>query len=80
MLGVMRSRLVQLGRLAVRGFDAAAAVVERIREARKLPPRRARLEQFGAILQLTAPRALVFVDRAFARIRERPLRFPTVVQ
>src|SRR5437868_11060322 len=67
MLGVMRSRLVQLGRLAVRGFDAAAAVVERMREARKLPPRRARLEQFGAILQLTAPRALVFVDRAFAR-------------
>jgi radical SAM protein with 4Fe4S-binding SPASM domain len=67
MLRRMRSRLAQIGRLAVRGFDAAAAVVERVRNARQLPPRRARLERFGAILQLTAPRALVFVDREFAR-------------
>lgn len=29
--------------------------------------RRHRLERFGAIFQLTSPRALVFVDRAFAR-------------
>jgi radical SAM protein with 4Fe4S-binding SPASM domain len=31
------------------------------------PPRRARLEAFGAILQTVVPRALVFVDRAYAR-------------
>src|SRR5262245_58869652 len=30
-------------------------------------PRAARLERFGAIAQLVRPRALVFVDRAFAR-------------
>lgn len=30
-------------------------------------PRRARLERFGAIIQLVRPRALVFVDRARAR-------------
>ncbi len=35
--------------------------------ARALPPRRARLERFGAIVQLAVPRALVFVDRALAR-------------
>jgi len=58
---------VKLGRLAVRGIDAAMALVERARQAREHPPRRARLERFGAILQLTVPRALVFVDRAFAR-------------
>jgi radical SAM protein with 4Fe4S-binding SPASM domain len=56
-----------LGQLAARGVDAALAVVERARQARRYPPRRARLERFGAILQLTVPRALVFVDRAFAR-------------
>jgi len=56
-----------LGRLAARGFDTALAVVERARQAHRHPPRRARLERFGAILQLTVPRALVFVDRAFAR-------------
>jgi radical SAM protein with 4Fe4S-binding SPASM domain len=54
-------------RLAVRGVDAALSAVERAREARRHPPRRARLERFGAILQLTVPRALVFVDRTFAR-------------
>lgn len=57
----------RLGRLAARGVDTALAVVERARQARRHPPRRARLERFGAILQLTVPRALVFVDRAFAR-------------
>lgn len=56
-----------LGRLAARGVDAAVAAVERVRAARRQPPRGARLEKFGAILQLTAPRALVFVDREFAR-------------
>ena len=56
-----------LGRLAARGVDAALAVAWRVRQARRHPPRRARLERFGAILQLTVPRALVFVDRAFAR-------------
>ena len=56
-----------LGRLAVRGVDAALAAVERTRAAHRHPPRRARLERFGAIVQLTVPRALVFVDRAFAR-------------
>jgi radical SAM protein with 4Fe4S-binding SPASM domain len=56
-----------LGRLAARGVDSARAVIERVQQARRHPPRRARLERFGAILQLTAPRALVFVDRAFAR-------------
>jgi radical SAM protein with 4Fe4S-binding SPASM domain len=56
-----------LGRLAARGVDTALAVVARARQARRFPPRRARLERFGAILQLSVPRALVFVDRAFAR-------------
>jgi radical SAM protein with 4Fe4S-binding SPASM domain len=56
-----------IARLATRGVDSALAMVERARAARKHPPRRARLERFGAILQLTVPRALVFVDRAFAR-------------
>ena len=60
-------KLAALGRLATRGVDAAIALVERVRQARRHPPRRARLERFGAILQLTVPRALVFVDRAFAR-------------
>jgi len=41
------------------------SVVERVRAAR--PMRRARLERFGAIVQLAWPRALVFVDRAMAR-------------
>jgi radical SAM protein with 4Fe4S-binding SPASM domain len=56
-----------LGRLAVRGVDAALGAVDRLREAHRHPPRRVRLERFGAIVQLTVPRALVFVDRAFAR-------------
>jgi radical SAM protein with 4Fe4S-binding SPASM domain len=47
--------------------DAAKAIAERIRAARRDPPRRARFERFGAILQLTLPRALVFVDRDYAR-------------
>lgn len=54
-------------RLAVRGFDAAATAIARARDARRFPPRRGRLERFGAIMQLTVPRALVFVDRAMAR-------------
>ncbi|HUJ62421.1 MAG TPA: radical SAM protein [Kofleriaceae bacterium] len=50
-----------------RARDAALAMVERVRAARRDPPRRVRLEAFGAIVQLTVPRALVFVDRAMAR-------------
>jgi len=34
--------------------------------SRRFRPRRARLERFGAVVQLLRPRALVFVDRAFA--------------
>jgi radical SAM protein with 4Fe4S-binding SPASM domain len=41
--------------------------IARVRAARREPPRRARFEGFGAILQLTLPRALVFVDRDYAR-------------
>lgn len=59
--------LARARRLATRGLDAAAMLYVRARDARRSPPRRARLERFGAILQLTVPRALVFVDRAFAR-------------
>jgi radical SAM protein with 4Fe4S-binding SPASM domain len=59
-------RLARLGRLAVRGFDAARGALGQVRDGRP-PPRRARLERFGAILQLVVPRALVFVDRDFAR-------------
>lgn len=66
--------LARARRLAIRGLDAAATLYARAREARKFPPRKARLERFGAILQLTVPRALVFVDRAFAR---RALALPT---
>ena len=40
-------------------------LIDRLRQL--LPPRRARLERFGAIVQLMTPRALVFVDRALAR-------------
>jgi radical SAM protein with 4Fe4S-binding SPASM domain len=36
------------------------------RTARRLGPRRARLERFGAVVQLLRPRALVFVDRDYA--------------
>ncbi|MDB4954612.1 MAG: Radical domain protein [Myxococcales bacterium] len=43
------------------------AWIDRVRFARKHPPRRARFERFGAIVQLTVPRALVFVDRAMAK-------------
>jgi hypothetical protein len=45
-------------RLAVRGFDAAAAAISLVRAAKQFPPRRGRLERFGAIVQLTVPRAL----------------------
>ncbi len=40
-------------------------LLERLRAARGM--RRARVERFGAIVQLALPRALVFVDRAMAR-------------
>jgi len=53
-------------------------LVQRVREARRHPPRRARFERFGAIVQLTVPRALVFVDRAFARRAVRVDREPDV--
>jgi radical SAM protein with 4Fe4S-binding SPASM domain len=53
--------------LLARARDFAGTVVDRVRAARLHPPRRARFERFGAIVQLTVPRALVFVDRAMAR-------------
>ncbi|MBA3455874.1 MAG: radical SAM protein [Deltaproteobacteria bacterium] len=53
--------------LATRTFDASLAIIERARAARRYPPRTARLERFGAILQTVVPRALVFVDRDYAR-------------
>jgi radical SAM protein with 4Fe4S-binding SPASM domain len=58
---------VTLASLAARGVDAARSMIDRVRTAREMPPRRVRLERFGAILQLVAPRALVFVDREYAR-------------
>ena len=53
--------------LLTRARDLAGTIGERLRAARAHPPRRARFERFGAIVQLTLPRALVFVDRAMAR-------------
>ena len=47
-----------MGRL----LDAALTIVDRVRAARLHPPRKARFERFGAIVQLTVPRALVFVE------------------
>ena len=61
------SSLLRMMRIARRGADAIASGVERVRAARSQPPRRIRYERFGAILQLVAPRALVFVDRDYAR-------------
>lgn len=46
-------------------IELLRSVASRLRLAR--PMRRARLERFGAIVQLAWPRALVFVDRAMAR-------------
>ena len=51
-------------RVAALAIDAVRTVIER---ARQPTPRRHRLEAFGAIVQLVTPRALVFVDRAYAR-------------
>jgi radical SAM protein with 4Fe4S-binding SPASM domain len=45
----------------------ARALVDRARIERRYPSRPSRTEAFGAIVQLTAPRALVFVDRDYAR-------------
>jgi radical SAM protein with 4Fe4S-binding SPASM domain len=53
--------------LLTRARDLAMTAVDRLRAARQHPPRRARFERFGAIVQLTVPRALVFVDRVMAR-------------
>ena len=58
-------------KLARRGIDTALVVRDRLRAPWQA--RRSRLERFGAILQLGVPRALVFVDRAYAR---RVLRVP----
>jgi radical SAM protein with 4Fe4S-binding SPASM domain len=54
-------------KLVSRARDAAIMAIDRVRAARRFPPRRARFERFGAIVQLTLPRALVFVDRVMAR-------------
>jgi radical SAM protein with 4Fe4S-binding SPASM domain len=53
--------------IASRLVDTALALRDRVRAARAFPPRRARFERFGAIVQLTVPRALVFVDRVMAK-------------
>jgi radical SAM protein with 4Fe4S-binding SPASM domain len=53
--------------LFTRARDAVGTIVDRVRAMREHPPRRARFERFGAIVQLTIPRALVFVDRTMAR-------------
>lgn len=50
-----------------RARDALGTFADRLRAEREHAPRRARFERFGAIVQLTIPRALVFVDRAMAR-------------
>ena len=54
-------------RIAAQVIDGAGVAVDRWRAARSHPPRRSRLERFGAIVQLTVPRALVFLDREAAR-------------
>jgi MoaA/NifB/PqqE/SkfB family radical SAM enzyme len=53
--------------LLSRARDALGTVADRLRAERQHAPRRARFERFGAIVQLTIPRALVFVDRVMAR-------------
>ena len=54
-------------------IDALRGAVATARELIRPDPRarRSRLERFGAIVQITAPRALVFVDRERARARQR---------
>lgn len=53
--------------LLSRARDALGVITDRLRADRLHPARRARFERFGAIVQLTVPRALVFVDRVMAR-------------
>jgi radical SAM protein with 4Fe4S-binding SPASM domain len=53
--------------LLSRARDIVGTIADRLRAERVHAPRRARFERFGAIVQLTIPRALVFVDRAMAR-------------
>lgn len=60
-------RLGTLARVAARGWEGVRAAIERRRDDRKWPARRIRFERFGAVVQVIAPRALVFVDREFAR-------------
>ena len=50
-----------------RAMPQLAARAKRHLAARRFQPRRLRVERFGAIAQLVTPRALVFVDRQFAR-------------
>ncbi|MFN0245866.1 MAG: radical SAM protein [Kofleriaceae bacterium] len=59
--------LTRARRFARRALDDTLALVERARAWRSTPPRHARFERFGAILQTVVPRALVFVDRDYAR-------------
>jgi len=56
-----------IARALRRSIDAVVAGIDRVRAARAQPPRRIRIERFGAIVQLVFPRALVFVDRDYAR-------------
>jgi len=59
--------LARARQLATRAVDAGLALIERARADRRDPARRLRVERFGAIVQTVIPRALVFVDRAYAR-------------
>jgi radical SAM protein with 4Fe4S-binding SPASM domain len=59
--------LARARQLATRAVDAGLALIERARAERRHPARRMRFERFGAIVQTVVPRALVFVDRAYAR-------------
>jgi len=70
--------LTRARRLVERGIDLAGTAVDRVKAARALPPRRSRLERFGAIVQLGIPRALVFVDRGFARRALRITETPAI--
>jgi len=55
-------------RIATRVLDDSLALIDRARMWRRsAKPRQARFERFGAILQTVVPRALVFVDRDYAR-------------
>ena len=59
--------LRRVRQLVLRSVDTGRALVERARAERAHPARKVRYERFGAIVQTVIPRALVFVDRDYAR-------------